>query len=239
MDHARAMDAKAHVLDLPRGSQSIPIGPRVIEFQTRKIRPTSRAELSAIRLAVDILERRGCLDEDIVVYSDSDYSIKCVSTWVTGWISRGWKTSDGKNVSHRDLIEDIAKRMSKFKTHRFVHVKAHTGNSDDLSIQNDRVDRMAREAVEGKKEIVVPPPSAEIVAGCPLAILGPPVAQGELLHWMREHLDTFDRDSIDKHLYKAFQEVCKTRSITLTKHVSQRATMLRAELTNVSIEKVS
>jgi hypothetical protein len=186
---------------------------------------------------VDILERRGCLDEDIVVYSDSDYSIKCVSTWVTGWISRGWKTSDGKAVSHRDLIEDIVTRISKFKSHRFVHVKAHTGGSDDLSIQNDRVDRMAREAVEGKKEIVLPPPTAEIVAGCPLAILGPPVAQGTLLHWMREHLDSFDRDLVDKHLYKAFQEVCKTRSITLTKNVSQRTTMLRAELTTVSIEK--
>ena len=197
----------------------------------------NRAELSAIRLAVDILERRGCLDEDIVVYSDSDYSIKCVSTWVTGWISRGWKTSDGKAVSQRDLIEDIVTRISKFKSHRFVHVKAHTGGSDDLSIQNDRVDRMAREAVEGKKEIVLPPPSAEIVAGCPLAILGPPVAQGTLLHWMREHLDSFDRDLVDKHLYKAFQEVCKTRSITLTKNVSQRTTMLRAELTTVSIEK--
>jgi hypothetical protein len=33
--------------------------------------------------------------------------------------------------------------------------------------------------------------------------------------------------------------MCKTRSITLTKNVSQRTTMLRAELTNVSIEKVS
>ena len=199
----------------------------------------NRAELSAIRLAIDILERRGCLDEDVVVYSDSDYSIKCVSTWVTGWISRGWKTSDGKDVSHRDLIEDIVKRISKFKSHRFVHVKAHTGGSDDLSIQNDRVDHMAREAVDGKKEIVSPPPTAEIVAGCPLAVLGPPVTQGALLHWMREHLDAFDRDLVDKHLYKAFQELCKTRSITLTKNVSQRTTMLRAELTNVSIEKVS
>lgn len=198
----------------------------------------NRAELSAIRLAFIILEERGCLDEDVVVYSDSDYSIKCVSVWITGWIGRGWKTSDGKNVLHRDLIEDIVKRASKFKSHRFVHVRAHTGGSDDLSIQNDRVDRMAQEAVEGKKEIVLPPPTAEIVAGCPLAILGPPVAQGVLLHWMREHLDAFDRDLIDKHLYKAFQEMCKTRSITLTKNVSQRTTMLRAELTTVSIEKV-
>jgi len=198
----------------------------------------NRAELSAIRLAFTILEDRGCLDEDVVVYSDSDYSIKCVSVWITGWIGRGWKTSDGKNVLHRDLIEDIVKRASKFKSHRFVHVRAHTGGSDDLSIQNDRVDRMAQEVVEGKKEIVIPPPTAEIVAGCPLAVLGPPVAQGTLLHWMREHLDAFDRDLIDKHLYKAFQEMCKTRSITLTKNVSQRTTMLRAELTTVSIEKV-
>ena len=198
----------------------------------------NRAELSAIRLAFSILETRGCLDEDVVVYSDSDYSIKCVSVWITGWISRGWKTSDGKNVLHRDLIEDIVKRASRFKSHRFVHVRAHTGGSDDLSIQNDKVDRLAREAVDGKKEIVVPVPTEEIVPGCPLAVLGPPVAQGNLIHWMREHLDAFDRDLIDKHLYKAFQEMCKAKSITLTKNVSQRTTMLKAELTNVSIEKI-
>ena len=121
---------------------------------------------------------------------------------------------------------------------RFVHVRAHTGGSDDLSIQNDKVDRLAREAVDGKKEIVVPVPTEEIVPGCPLAVLGPPVAQGNLIHWMREHLDAFDRDLIDKHLYKAFQEMCKAKSITLTKNVSQRTTMLKAELTNVSIEKI-
>ena len=198
----------------------------------------NRAELSAIRLAFTILEERGCLDEDVVVYSDSDYSIKCVSVWITGWISRGWKTSDGKAVLHRDLIEDIVKRASKFKTHRFVHVRAHTGGTDDLSIQNDKVDRLAREAVDGKKEIVVPAPTAEIVAGCPLAVLGPPVAQGQLVEWIRGHLDAFDKDLVDKHLYKAFQEVCKAKNITLTKNVSQRTTMLRAELTTIAIEKV-
>jgi hypothetical protein len=42
---------------------------------------------------------------------------------------------------------------------------------------------------------------------------------------------------MDKHLYKAFQEMCKAKNVTLTKNVSQRTTMLRAELTTVSIEK--
>jgi hypothetical protein len=108
-----------------------------------------------------------------------------------------------------------------------------------LSIQNDKVDKLAREAVDGKKEIVVPPPTAEIATGCPLAVMGPPVSQGTLLNWVRGNLDAFDRDLIDKHLYKAFQEMCKAKNVTLTKNVSQRTTMLRAELTTVSIEKTS
>ena len=199
----------------------------------------NRAELSAIRLAFRILESRGCLDEDVVVYSDSDYSIKCVSVWITGWISRGWKTSEGKDVLHRDLIEDIVKRASKFKTHRFVHVRAHTGGSDDLSLQNDKVDKMAREAVDGKKVITTPAPVSDILPGCPLAVLGPPVSQGVLLSWIRQNLTTFDEDLMNKHLYKAFQEVCKSKNVTLTKNVSQRTTMLRAELTTISIEKVT
>ena len=65
------------------------------------------------------------------------------------------------------------------------------------------------------------------------------MAQGVLLHWIRGNLDAFDRDLMDKHLYKAFQEVCKAKNVTLTKNVSQRTTMLRAELTTVSIEKTS
>jgi len=195
----------------------------------------NRAELSAIRLAVEILQRRGCSDQDIVIYSDSDYSIKCLTVWITGWVTRGWKTAEGKDVLNRDLIQEISGTLSKFKTHRFVHVKAHTGGTDDLSKQNDVVDRMARGVVEGPVEART---LEEVAPGCPVTIMGPAVPQPTVVKWMRENLDSLDAETIDKHLLKAFADICKTKKLSVTKSVRQRVTHLKVEVESVFIEKV-
>ena len=197
-----------------------------------------RAELSAIRFAVSVLEKAGYLDEDIVIYTDSEYSINCVTKWLPGWISRGWKTSDGKDVLHQDLIKEITERLVKFKSHRFVHVRAHTGGEDDLSRHNDIVDRMARGTIDESVKVVEPPVVDEIFPGCPLRLLGPPTSQANILTWMRANLSTLDKDVIDKHLMKAFVEICKNRDINLTKQTIQRAPMFRAERGHLQIEHV-
>lgn len=197
-----------------------------------------RAELSGIHLAISILSLKGAFDEDLVVYTDSEYSIKCLTEWLPGWVARGWKTSVGKPVLHRDLIESIADQLSKFK-HRFVHVRAHTGGVDDLSVQNDVVDRMAQEAVNGRKiELPAARPTEELFAGCPLSIMGPPVSGGVLTKWMRENLATMDPEVVDKYLMKAFTEICKTRNVTLSKQTVAKQPVYRAELTTLVVEKV-
>lgn len=197
-----------------------------------------RAELSAIHRAILILEENGFHDEDIVIYTDSDYSISCLTKWIVGWVSRGWKTSAGGDVLHRDLIESTSKRMSKFKSHRFVHVRAHTGGEDDLSKNNDIVDRMARASIDDSIQVVVPPAEDALFEGCPLRLMGSPIAQSDVLIWMRNNLEKLDKDILDKHLLKAMTELCKTRSVTLTKQTIQRTTMIRAERMSLQIEKL-
>ena len=202
-----------------------------------------RAELSAIACAVSVLERQGCTDEDLVIYTDSDYSIKCLTQWIPGWIARKWKTAEGKDVLHKDLIQRISTGLSHFKSHRFHHVRAHTGGGDDLSVNNDIVDKMARGTVEEAK-VVQPPAMDTLFPGCPLRLMGPPVSHNELIHWIRGHLSTLDAAIIDKHLYKAFTEICKDRDVTLTKQTIQRTPMIRAEqghlqISHVHIEKVN
>uniref|UniRef100_A0A6C0J791 ribonuclease H n=1 Tax=viral metagenome TaxID=1070528 RepID=A0A6C0J791_9ZZZZ len=198
----------------------------------------NRAELRAIALAVDILEIKGCLDQDVVIYSDSKYSIDCLTKWITGWTARGWKTANGKDVQHRDLIEETAKKLSKFRTHAVRYVPAHTGGTDDLSRQNDVADRMANESVTGKKIAVVNVPSDEIAAGCPLTTLGTSVRQDVLVDWIRGNLSTMDKTIVDKHLYKAFAEVCKGKNLELSKHKQGGHTVIKATLETVFIEKV-
>jgi len=195
-----------------------------------------RAELSAIHLAVSILDLKGEHGE-LVIYTDSDYSIKCLTEWLPGWMSRGWKTSMGKPVLHRDLIESIAEKLGKFSKHRFHHVRAHTGGEDDLSKQNDAVDRMAREVVEGKS-IELPVKTDELFPTCPLMTLGPSVPQTRVVTWIREHLNELQEDIVNKHLLKAFAEILRERNVTITKSTVQKQPMLKAELTTLVVEKV-
>jgi ribonuclease HI len=199
----------------------------------------NRAELSAIQLGVKTLEDRGEIDCDLVIYSDSEYSINCLTSWLPGWMSRGWKTAAGKDVLHQDLIKDITSRLSKFKSHRFVHVKAHTGGLDDLSKQNAVVDKMAQDVVNG----VVPTPEVPVVVdelfpGCPLRIMGGPIQQKDIVAWVRSSLDTLDKDLIDKHLYKAFIEMCKARDVQLTRQIIAKTPVIRAEHGHLQIESV-
>jgi ribonuclease HI len=199
----------------------------------------NRAELSAIQLAVKTLEDRGEIDCDLVIYSDSEYSINCLTSWLPGWMSRGWKTAAGKDVLHQDLIKDITSRLSKFKSHRFVHVKAHTGGLDDLSKQNAVVDKMAQDVVNG----VVPTPEVPVVVdelfpGCPLRIMGGPIQQKDIVAWIRSSMDTLDKDLIDKHLYKAFIEMCKARDVQLTRQIIAKTPVIRAEHGHLQIESV-
>jgi len=154
-------------------------------------------------------------------------------------MNRGWKTAAGKDVLHQDLIKDITSRLSKFKSHRFVHVKAHTGGLDDLSKQNAVVDKMAQDVVNG----VAPTPEVPVVVdelfpGCPLRIMGGPIQQKDIVAWVRSSLDTLDKDLIDKHLYKAFIELCKARDVQLTRQIIAKTPVIRAERGHLQIESV-
>lgn len=214
--------------DYPSLSQSA----RVPDTQSQT---NQRAELMAISRAIAILDEAGHHDADVVVYTDSDYSINCLTKWITGWVARGWRTSAGGEVLHKDLIQETSGKLAKFKSHRFVHVRAHTGGEDDLSKNNDVVDRMARGTVEVLQPVTAPAPTDVLFAGCPLQLMGSPVHQTSILTWMRANLATLDKAVVDKHLFKAFTELCKDRDVVLTKQTIQKQAMIRAERTSLQI----
>jgi ribonuclease HI len=195
-----------------------------------------RAELTAISRAVTILDEKGFHDTDLVIYTDSEYCVNCLTKWIPGWVARKWKTSAGGDVLHRDLIEATFTRLAKFRSHRFVHVRAHTGKEDDLSKNNDVVDRMARGTLETAPP---PPPPAQDVLfeGCPLQLMGSPVPQSQVVAWVRAHLDALPADVVNKHLFKAFTEACKDRDVSLVKQTIQRTPMIRAECSSLQVSR--
>ena len=108
--------------------------------------PTNqRAELYAILkalLVIDILNYK-----NINIYTDSMYSINCITKWVKGWKKNGWKDSKKKDVKNKDLIDNIDKIYSKYNHIHFNHVEAHTNKTDIHSICNDKADKLARNSL--------------------------------------------------------------------------------------------
>lgn len=105
-----------------------------------------RTELYAILTAIRYVKKKlGLRKYEILIKTDSDYSINCITKWVNGWIKNGWKTQKGTDVANREFIEPIYNYCTKYDI-TFEHVDAHTGLDDDDSIANDKADKLATRA---------------------------------------------------------------------------------------------
>lgn len=100
-----------------------------------------RAELYAILVALKLVESDVNLKkQDVVIYSDSEYSIKSLTIWIKKWKLNNWNKNTVKN---QDLIKPIDQLLSKLNV-TFKHVRSHTGKTDRLSIGNDYADKLAK-----------------------------------------------------------------------------------------------
>lgn len=110
-------------------------------------RPTNnRAELVAILRSFTIADeidpsRR----KTLVIYTDSEYSLKTMTRWIKSWKVKGWKRSNGEPVLNVDILEKIDQAMHKRRI-EMVHVRAHTGKQDPIHRWNDVADRLAQDA---------------------------------------------------------------------------------------------
>jgi len=99
-----------------------------------------RAELTAILRALNIAP----LHRDVTIYTDSKYSIDCVTNWYKNWQKNKWTNSKGKPVENKDLVVDIREKIEErdqfSKGTFFVWVKGHKDN-----VGNIAADRLAVE----------------------------------------------------------------------------------------------
>ncbi|KAI2610961.1 ribonuclease H-like domain-containing protein [Hypoxylon fragiforme] len=108
-----------------------------------EVQTNQRAELTAILRALESVP----LDQKIRIFSDSKYSISCVTEWYVNWQKNGWKTKDGI-VKNKDLIEAIRTKIDE-RTQAgtgtfFQWVKGHAaeaGNvaADKLAVQGAKL----------------------------------------------------------------------------------------------------
>ena len=86
--------------------------------------------------------------KDIVLYTDSTYVIRGITQWVWGWRKRGWKNAEGKEVSNRDLWEELSRQVARLKPVeiQWKYVRGHTGVPG-----NERCDEIAVGFSTGKR----------------------------------------------------------------------------------------
>lgn len=89
---------------------------------------------------------------NIVVYTDSKYSIDCFTKYIKNWKSNGWKLRNNQQVKNRNLIEKIDYYIQQFNFVRFHHIYSHKDepyNKNSLEYYlwygNDMADRLANE----------------------------------------------------------------------------------------------
>jgi ribonuclease HI len=103
-----------------------------------------RAELYAIYKGIQQVNKND-KSIDIIVYSDSEYSIKSLTVWIKTWKKNGWKTANNKPVLNQDIIMKLDELIIKHKGNvSFIHVRSHTGAKDYESAHNDIVDKLAK-----------------------------------------------------------------------------------------------
>ena len=101
------------------------------------------AEVSAIIETYYIIENDILNGKKIAIVSDSEYAIKCVSSYGEKCYKKGWNV----DIPNKELVK-TAYEMYKDKLNiQFIHIKAHTHNTDIHSFGNDNADKLANIAI--------------------------------------------------------------------------------------------
>jgi len=106
----------------------------------------NRAELKAILSGLEKLEREIKEEKEIVIHTDSMYSIQVLTNKKTFE-----RIKKGKEVPNKDYVKKGYKLIRENANIKFHHVSAHTGKKDNHSIGNEKADKLANEAI--KEEI--------------------------------------------------------------------------------------
>ena len=100
----------------------------------------NRMEMMAVIQALAIL-KRPCR---VTLYVDSQYVLKGITEWLTGWKAKGWKTAAKQPVKNVDLWQKLDQLVSHGgHTIDWRWVKGHAGDPG-----NEHADVLANKGVE-------------------------------------------------------------------------------------------
>ncbi|MCC5795727.1 MAG: ribonuclease HI [Methylophaga sp.] len=93
----------------------------------------NRMEMMAVIAALEAL-KKPC---KVTITTDSQYVMKGMTEWLSGWKAKQWKTAARKPVKNADLWQRLDKAVSQHQV-KWEWVRGHDGHPD-----NERADQLA------------------------------------------------------------------------------------------------
>ena len=135
--------------------------PFLLEIPTNQ-----KTELYAIQKGLEVyltycMRKQKLTDEEkeVLLYTDSEYSIKSLTQWISGWKKSGWVSSKKEPVKNLEFIKPIDYILGLYDKKniivKFIHINSHQkepqkGTKEhEIWKGNDKVDKLA---VKGSKE---------------------------------------------------------------------------------------
>lgn len=98
-----------------------------LEFKLGE-RTNQRAELYAVQRALEEIRDVFSFDSIVKVYTDSKYTIGCLTIWCQNWKKNGWKNAKKEPVMNMDIICPTLELIEQFTTPvQFYYVAGHAG----------------------------------------------------------------------------------------------------------------
>jgi ribonuclease HI len=101
------------------------------------------AELTAVIRAILIIKKMEFKNK--VIVTDSEYVIKCATTYGEKLEKKNWEKKN-KEIPNLSLVKKVYELTNKYDI-KYKHVKAHTGNKDRHSISNYYADKLANDSI--------------------------------------------------------------------------------------------
>jgi ribonuclease HI len=105
------------------------------------------AELTAFIRAIEILDYEIKNGTQVNIYTDSEYVIKCATSYGDKLSKNNWKTSTDKIPPNVKLVKKSYELYHGIQNIKLIHINAHTNKDDIHSIGNDNADKLANMAI--------------------------------------------------------------------------------------------
>ncbi|MBT4790054.1 MAG: ribonuclease HI [Halobacteriovoraceae bacterium] len=112
------------------------------QAQAEKLTTNNKMELKAIIKGLECLSNQVTPMHEIYVYTDSQYVVNGMKTWIHGWKKRNWKKADNKAPENLELWQRLDEQ-SQICSVIFNWVKGHSGHP-----QNEYVDGLANKVLD-------------------------------------------------------------------------------------------